>query len=60
MTVKSPVRMSTFSAQLETNFQKLGCALAGCDPRSIAKEVLSETTLREHILKRVAQEVNQE
>ncbi len=60
MTVKSPVRMSTFSTQLDSNFQKLGCALAGGDPTSIAKEVLSDTILREHVLKRVAQEVDTE
>ncbi len=57
--MESPVR-STFSIQLDSKFQKLGCAVAGGDPRSIAKEVLSDTTLREHFLKRVAQEVDEE
>ncbi len=60
MTVKSPARMSTFSTKLDGNFQKLGYALAGGDPTSIAKEVLSDTTLREHVLKRVAQEMDTE
>ncbi len=48
--------------QLNGNFQKLGCALDGGGPTSIAicKEVLSDTTLGEHVLKRVAQEMDTE
>ena len=54
MTVKSPVKLSTFTTQLDSSLQKVSCALAGGDPQSIAKAVLSEPTIREHVLKKVA------
>ena len=60
MTVKSPVKLSTFTTQLDSSLQKVGCALAGGDPQSIARAVLSEPTVREHILKKVAKEVDDE
>lgn len=60
MTVESPVRASTFSTRLECHFQKLGCALAGGDPKAIAKAALSEATVRECILKKITQQVDEE
>lgn len=60
MTVESPLRASTFSTQLDSSLQKVGCALAGGDPQSIAKAVLSESAVRQHILTRLLQEVDEE
>lgn len=60
MTVESPLRASTFSTQFDSSLQKVGCALAGGDLQSIAKAVLSESAVREHILTRLLQEVDEE
>ena len=60
MTVNSPVRASTFTTQLDSSLHRVGCALAGGDSRSIAKAVLSEPSVREQVLRRVSQEVEQE
>ncbi len=62
MTVNSPVRASSlpFSTHLDSSLQNVGRALAGGDPRSIAKAVLSEAATRQHVLNRVFQEIGEE
>ena len=60
LTVGSPVRASSFTTQLDSSLQRVGCALAGGDPHTIAKVVLSEPSVRQHVLNRVVQEIDDE
>ena len=58
MTCKSPVKLSTFTTQMDSSLQKFGFVLAGGDPQSIARAVLSEPTIREHVVRKIAKEVD--
>ena len=60
LTVGSPVRASSSTTQLDSSLQRVGSALAGGDPHTIAKVVLSEPSVRQHVLNRVVQEIDDE
>ena len=58
LTVGSPVRVSSFPTQLDSSLQRVGHAFAGGDPHTIAKVVLSEPSVRQHVLNRVVLEID--
>ena len=60
LTVDQPVRASSFTPQLDSSFQRVGRSLAGGDPHTIAKNVLTEPYVRQHVLNRVVQEIDNE
>ena len=60
LTVGSPVRASSFTTPLVSSFQRVGRALAGGDPYTITKVVLSEPSDKQHVLNRVVQDTDDE